>query len=93
VGKFKKGDPKKGGKVKGTKNKKTLVLDAFAKTIVEGGMEKFQQELMNLKGALFVNSFMSIFEYVQPKLQRSENVNKTTVTYEPPTIIKKGKSE
>jgi hypothetical protein len=88
VGKFTKGKIKTGGRAK-----KTLVLDAFAKTIIAGGMEKFHTELMSLKGALFVNSFMSIFEYVQPKLQRSENVNKNVNTYSPPTIIKKGKSE
>jgi hypothetical protein len=93
VGKFTKGKIKTGGRAKESKNKKTLVLDAFAKTIIEGGMEKFHTELMSLKGALFVNSFMSIFEYVQPKLQRSENVNKNVNTYSPPTIIKKGKSE
>ena len=91
MARFEKGHSKKGGKTKGTKNKNTLVLDAFAETIVRGGMEKFQEELMNLKGAIFVNSFMSIFEYVQPKLQRSENVNKNINTYAPPTIIKKGK--
>lgn len=89
MGKFEKGH--KGLKPKGAKGKKTLVLDAFAKTIVEGGMEKFKEELMNLKGAIFVNSFMSIFEYVQPKLQRSENINKNINTYAPPIIIKKGK--
>ena len=67
MAKFQKGNT---GKPKGAKSKKTLVLDAFATHVVEGGMDKFMKELNTLKGASYVMAFMSIFEYVKPKLAR-----------------------
>lgn len=70
---FVKGQKKLGGKVKGTPNKKTLILETFAQTIVEGGMEKFLDELMKLKGSEFIYSYMTLFEYVKPKLARVES--------------------
>lgn len=67
---FVKGQKKTGGKKKGTVNKKTAVLDSFAKDVVEGGAEKFQQELSKLKGQQYVYAYLTLFEYVRPKLSR-----------------------
>lgn len=64
------------GKPKGAINKKTLILESFAKTIVEGGMEKFEQELHKLSGKEFVNAYMTLFEFVKPKLARTELTGK-----------------
>lgn len=69
---FKKGQKKTGGKEKGTSNKKTLILNSFAETIVDGGMDKFQAELTNLSGKQYVDAYMALFEYVKPKLNRTE---------------------
>ena len=69
---FKKGKAKTGGRAKGAVNKKTVLLDAFAKTICEGGAEKFQKELNQLTGKDFVYAYLSMFEYVMPKLTRTE---------------------
>ena len=69
--KFEEGHSKIGGRSKGTKNKKTLLLESFAKTIVEDGMEKFQEELMKLRGKSFITAYLDLLEYVKPKLQRS----------------------
>lgn len=69
---FKKGKAKTGGKTKGTKNKKTLILDSFAEDITTGGMERFQKELNKLSGAAYVKAYMVLFEFVKPKLARSE---------------------
>jgi hypothetical protein len=69
---FESGKQKTGGRQKGQPNKKTLVLDSFAQTIVDGGMEKFQQELNKLEGRDYVAYFLSLFEYVKPKLSRTE---------------------
>ena len=69
---FKKGNKKIGGRKKGEANKKTLILDSFAKSVIDGGMEKFNEELNKLTGATYVNAFMSLFEYVKPKLSRME---------------------
>jgi len=78
---FEKGHKKHGGKTKGTQNKKTLILDSFAQTVVEGGMEKFLDELMKLKGSQFVFAYMTLFEYVKPKLSRvdAKTENNTTL--------------
>lgn len=66
----------KGFKPKGAKSSKTLVLDTFAKHVVEGGMDKFQEELMKLSGKDFVYAYATFFEYVKPKLARTELVGK-----------------
>lgn len=83
MAKFEKGH--KGMKPKGAISKKTAILDTFAKDVVEGGMEKFIEELHKLKGSAFVNAYMAIFEYVKPKLARSEikheGEQKFTVTF------------
>ncbi len=60
------------GKPKGVKNKKTVILDNFAKHIVEGGQEKFERELKKLRGSAYVKAYMAMFEYVKPKLARTD---------------------
>lgn len=69
---FAKGQKKTGGKVKGAKNKKTLILEYFARDIVEGGMEKFKIELKKLTGVQYIHAYMTLFEYVKPKLVRAD---------------------
>lgn len=69
---FQKGKKKTGGKQKGSRNKKTLVLDAFAKDIIEGGMEKFQRELKKLTGEKYLKTYLALFEFVKPKLARTD---------------------
>jgi hypothetical protein len=100
VAKFSKGHKKTGGKRKGTRNKKTLMLDNFAKVCVEGGMERFKTELMKLKGGNYVKNFMALLEFVQPKLARTEHTGKdgapilpiTGMTFEDATKVS-GKSK
>ena len=69
---FEKGKNKTGGREKGTPNKRTLIIDTFAKSICEGGMDKFEKELNELEGKDYVSAFLSLFEYVKPKLSRME---------------------
>lgn len=69
---FKKGKAKTGGKTKGSKNKKTLILDSFAEDITTGGMARFKKELGKLHGSAYVKAYMVLFEFVKPKLARSE---------------------
>ncbi len=69
---FEKGKGKTGGRGKGVSNKKTMLLDAFAKSVCEGGSDKFQKELMKLGGKDFVYAYLTLFEYVIPKLSRTE---------------------
>lgn len=63
---------KGGGRPPNAKNKKTLILSTFAQTIVEGGMERFKKELNSLKGKYYVDAFITLLEYVIPKLARTE---------------------
>ena len=60
------------GKPRGVKSKKTLLIESFAKTIVEGGMEKFQTELNKLRGEEYIHAYLTLLEYVKPKLQRTD---------------------
>jgi hypothetical protein len=69
---FAKGKQKTGGKKKGTVNKKTAILDSFAKSVVDGGMAKFERELNKLSGQAYINAYLQLFEYVKPKLSRME---------------------
>lgn len=69
---FKAGKNKTGGRQKGGKNKKTLVLQSFAEMIIEGGMEKFQREMNKLSGKDYVNAYLTLYEFVKPKLARAE---------------------
>jgi hypothetical protein len=84
---FQHGHKKVGGKVKGTKNKKTLILDSFAKNIIEGGMEKFNRELNKLRGATYIKAYMTLFEYVKPKLARTELTGKDGTSLAPINYI------
>lgn len=65
-----------GGRKKNSKNKKTLILNTFAQSIVEGGMDKFKEELDKLTGKEYIHAFMTLFEYVKPKLARTEMTGK-----------------
>lgn len=66
--------PKASGKKKGTRNKKTVVLDQFCKHVAEGGQAKFEREMKKLNGKAYVEAFLRVMEYVQPKLQRTTHV-------------------
>ena len=84
---FTKGKPKTGGRKKGAGNKKTAILDAFAKTVCEGGAEKFHKELMKLKGQQFVYAYLAMFEYVKPKLSRTEAKVEATINLTDQPIV------
>lgn len=78
---FQKGKEKTGGRSGGGKNRKTLLLDTFAASICDGGMEKFNEELYKLDGKDFIYAYLTLFEYVKPKLSRVD-----AVVEEKPTI-------
>jgi hypothetical protein len=86
MGQFKKGDKKIAGRVKGTPNKKTAQWEVFANYCMEGGLERFQQEMDKLKGKQFTDAFTAILEYHKPKLARSEVNHSGDVTITPPII-------
>lgn len=86
---FVKGKGKTGGRAKGAVNKKTALLDVFAKTVCEEGAEKFMKELKKLKGKQYVDAYLMLFEYVKPKLSRTEaKVEATLSLTDQPIVFK-----
>ena len=72
---FEKGKPKTGGKEKGTPNKKTMLLDTFCQDIVEGGIDRFKEAMDTLSEKnpkMFVDAYLTLLEYVKPKLARHD---------------------
>ncbi|HEV9037590.1 MAG TPA: hypothetical protein VGQ51_13240 [Puia sp.] len=63
----------KAGKPAGVSRKQKL-LNAFAQDIVSGGTAKFKRELNSLKGRSYVEAYLTLLEYVQPKLARVEHL-------------------
>lgn len=59
---------------KGQRQAKTLLLSAFIESVVndEALRTKVIKELKSLTGKPFIDSFITLFEYVAPKMQRSE---------------------
>lgn len=91
MGKFQKGNP---GKQKGAVSEKTKFWNGMKDFMINEGAEKFQKELMKLKGPQFVYAYSNALEYFQPKL------NRTTLEGDPdkpliqaPSIIIMNKSE
>jgi hypothetical protein len=68
-------------------NAKTLLLENFAQTITEGGMERFQQELNKLSGKEYINAYLALFDFVKPKLSRVEVKDETPKDYRPQIIM------
>lgn len=64
---FEKGNP---GKPIGAASKKTKILNTFAQVIIEDNNNRFNQELASLKGKAYVDAYLSLLEYVKPKLAR-----------------------
>lgn len=80
---FEKGHSKKGGKVKGSKAKKTLIkesvgLDSWEnlqKYLLTQGADKFIEEVSKMKGHAFAINFLQAIEYFKPKLSRVDSTN------------------
>jgi len=71
MAKFEKGNPG-GGRPKGSKDKRTLQWQTFSEYCLNGGLERFEQELNSLEGKQFVDAFLTLLEYHKPKLSRAE---------------------
>ncbi len=86
---FKKNRKKTGGKIKGTKNKKTLAWDQLGDFFTEAGAERAKNILINATDKDFMLYYDKLMEYFKPKLQRTdittggEKIN----TAPPPQII------
>lgn len=63
---------KTGGRTKDTPNKRTVQWEAFSEYCLNGGLQRFEQELNALEGKDFVNAFTTLLEFHKPKLARTE---------------------
>jgi hypothetical protein len=79
--KFEKGNP---GKPKGAIREDTKKLKEFLVFIADNGKEKMWDEMQKLKGQQFVYAYLTMLEYVQPKLSRADLNQSGEVT----TVIK-----
>lgn len=68
----KRGLAKTGGRKAGVPNKRTQQWEMFVEHCMTGGLEKFKKELEKLNGKNYVDSFLTLLEFHQPKLQRTE---------------------
>lgn len=60
------------GKPKGAKDKRTIQWESFSAYCMEGGLERFAQELNTLEGKDYTNAFTNLLEFFKPKLARTE---------------------
>jgi hypothetical protein len=75
-----KGHEKIGGRSKGTPNKKTAQWEAFSEYCLNGGLQRFEQELNTLEGKDYVNAFTALLEFHKPKLARTTMQHEGEVT-------------
>jgi hypothetical protein len=76
---FKKG-PRKVGRAKGTRNKRTLLKeslglknwDQLTSYIEKEGAQKMVKELLKMKGKDFSTTYTALMEFVKPKLSRAD---------------------
>ena len=60
------------GKPKGTKSEKTVFWNTMKDWFINEGAERFQDELMSLKGQSYVIAYSNALEFFQPKLSRAQ---------------------
>jgi len=71
--KYKKGETgNPNGRPKGSENKERKQLREFLGYVIDNNRDKFEAELMKLKGMPFLMIWKDLLEYCTPKLQRTE---------------------
>jgi len=68
---FQKGN-KLAGRRENIPNKRTEQWEVFSQYCLNGGLERFEQELNTLEGKDFVNAFTLLLEFHKPKLARTD---------------------
>jgi hypothetical protein len=82
------------GRPEGRKNERTLQWEMFVEHCMSQGLEKFKAELNKLEGKDYVDAFLKLLEFHQPKLARTiiqgdgDNPVQSTMTF----ILRDGKT-
>ena len=63
------------GRKKGVPNKRTEQWNQFVAHVMSGGLDKFRTELAKLKGRNYVEAYLKLLEFHQPKLSRTAITN------------------
>ena len=66
------------GRPKGGKNERTQQWETFTEYCLNGGLQRFEQELNTLEGKDYVNAFTALLEFHKPKLARTTIVGDAT---------------
>jgi len=85
-----KGLQKSGGRKAGIPNKRTQAWNNFAEHCLNGGLERFQQEMAALEGKDYVAAFINILGYLKPKLASAQIQNIETTRIEINILPKDG---
>ncbi len=75
------------GRPTGTPNKFTITQRQFIESILDKQKDKIVSELDKLQGKEYLNAITGLFEYVLPKLSRSEMITEFTESDSPVQII------
>lgn len=75
------------GRPAGSKNSKTERWEKFTQLLMNDGLDKFERELAKLEGKEYIKVIIDMMEFFQPKLRRSENVNKEPSQLPIPILI------
>lgn len=72
MGKFEKGNSAGKGRGKGVPNKTTAANRAMIQAIIDSQGDRPQKEIEKLEGKAYVDAIFVLYEYVTPKLARTE---------------------
>jgi ribosomal protein L19E len=90
MAKFKPGNKMGRGRPKGAKNTRTEQWQKFSDYMMIQGLQRFEEELNKLEGKQYVDTVVSLMEFFQPKLSRTELTGEDGKSlFEPIEIITK----
>lgn len=58
------------GRIKGSKNSRTIQWETFKEAMMEGNLKRFQKELKKLEGKQYCDIVVDIMEFFKPRLAR-----------------------
>lgn len=73
MGTFAPGHKKKGGRTKGTPNKKTEQWEQLGEQIIGKHSERFSEILEGLNDVEFMDRYIQVLNYFKPKLRNTES--------------------
>jgi len=82
-----KGDPKTGGRQKGSINKATISIRDSFKSLIENNLEQIEKDLLVLKPSERIKAITELSKFCVPTLKAVDFTDNTKPTKEPVRII------